>query len=69
MSKLTKFLSLGIDMMQALPDDDPQGASNFFVNRKYMNADKMEKALKALQVHLEKKGVKAPETPERRAGS
>lgn len=69
MSKLTKFLSLGIDMMQALPEDDPQGASEFFKYRKYMNADKMERALKALKAYLDKQCVKAPENTERRAGS
>ena len=53
MSKVTKFLSLGIDMLQALPESEfTDREKNFKDKRIYLSADRMEKAMQAVETYL-----------------
>ncbi len=70
MSKITKFLSLGIDMCQALPIEEfPDKNAKFVENRIYLQASKMEKALLKVEDYLNKKGVDYTEEPARENGN
>nr|MCR5311246.1 CehA/McbA family metallohydrolase [Lachnospiraceae bacterium] len=64
MSKVTKFLSLGIDMLKVLPDDDPRSEREYFKYRSCLQEDKMDRALNRFKEYLKEQGkeyaVKVP---------
>lgn len=67
MSKVTKFLSIGVDILQGLPlseFDDPR--ADFVKNRVHIYPERLEKALLAAEVYFSKQGVsfEEPKTPE-----
>ncbi|MCR5280040.1 MAG: CehA/McbA family metallohydrolase [Lachnospiraceae bacterium] len=56
MSKVTKFLSIGIDMMKVLPDDDPLSSRDYWKNRRCFTEGRMDKVLTAFEAWLKESG-------------
>jgi len=65
MSKVSKFMSLGIDIMHAFPESKVKEKNEaFFVNRFSLDEHRMEDALNALEAYFAERGEKyeEPET-------
>ena len=56
MSKVTKFLSLGIDMMKALPEDHPLADRDYWKQRRCFDEGRMDKVLIAFKEWLKEQG-------------
>ncbi len=56
MSKITKFLSLGIDMLKCRPDDDPLAGRDYWQFRRCFDEGRMDKVLVAFEQWLKTQG-------------
>lgn len=69
MSKATKFLSIGIDILKAMPESEFSNDDREVLTRlKYMNADRMYKAMQLAENHLYQSNIKQKSEPEATKG-